>query len=99
MTVCEILSIAQRQGYSADKRKTLDDMLRELIVVDVRRPIADCYAVLLPTLQAAGTPIGENDTWIAATAQATGAVLLTGDQHFGMIPPGLIIGQLPSWPP
>jgi tRNA(fMet)-specific endonuclease VapC len=34
-----------------------------------------------------GTPVGENDTWIAATAHVTGARVLTTDTDFDSLDP------------
>jgi tRNA(fMet)-specific endonuclease VapC len=91
ITVGEMLSMSLRQAYGDTKRKALDDLLRELVIVDIRRTIAGHYAEIQTRLQALGTPIGQNDIWIAATAKATGAVLLTENhRHFGMIPGGMI---------
>jgi predicted nucleic acid-binding protein len=91
VTVGEILSIALRQGYSAENRAVLDQLLRDMVVVDVRRPIAERFAEIQTAQQAMGLPIGENDTWIAATAKATDSTLLTMDRKdFGKLKPGLV---------
>jgi len=91
VAVGEILAIAERKSYGADKRESLRKLIDELVVVEVKPPIAKEYARLQAILQGAGTPIGENDTWIAATAVATSSVLLTSDRrHFGNLPPGLV---------
>ncbi|HSF18336.1 MAG TPA: PIN domain-containing protein [Vicinamibacteria bacterium] len=37
------------------------------------------YAVILDALRNAGTPVGTNDLWIAATAMQHGLILLTTD--------------------
>jgi tRNA(fMet)-specific endonuclease VapC len=91
VAVGEILAIARRQKYSDERRAVLDQLIRVMVVVDVRKPIAERFAEILVAQQAAGKPIGDNDTWIAATAKATGATLLTTDRgDFGKLPPGLI---------
>jgi tRNA(fMet)-specific endonuclease VapC len=91
VTVGEILAIARRQNYGKEKLDTLDQILKDTVIVDVRRPIADRFAELLTIQQAIGQPIGENDTWIAATAKATDSTLLTTDKDdFGKLQPGLI---------
>lgn len=43
---------------------------------------ADCYVTILNGLFAAGTPIGTNDIWIAATAMQHGLRLVTTDRDF-----------------
>lgn len=43
---------------------------------------ADQYASLKRAAEQAGTSLDENDLWIAATARALGAVLVTADSDF-----------------
>ena len=91
IAVGEILAVAERQKYGPEKRESLRSLLEELVIIEVKSPIADAYAKIQAFLQARGLPIGENDTWIAATAAATGSALLTSDRrHFGKLPSGLI---------
>ena len=40
VSVGEILAIAERQGYGTDKRESLRKLLDELVVVNVKWPIA-----------------------------------------------------------
>jgi tRNA(fMet)-specific endonuclease VapC len=99
VVVGEILAFAARQRYGDDKREALPKLLGELVVVDVKSPIAREYARLQAMVQGAGTPIGENDIWIAATAAATASTVLTKDKHFRHVPPGLVkveIYELPE---
>ncbi len=44
------------------------------------------YASVHRALKTKGTPIPQNDIWIAATALENGAPLLTYDTHFSAIP-------------
>jgi len=90
ISVGEILAIAERQNYGPKKRVKLHSLLENLVVVEIKFPIAQEYARIQAILQGQGTPIGENDTWIAATAAATASSLLTSDHHFEKLPPGLI---------
>lgn len=90
ISVGEILAIAERQNYGPKKREKLHSLLENLVVVEIKFPIAQEYARIQAILQGQGTPIGENDTWIAATAAATASSLLTSDHHFEKLPPGLI---------
>lgn len=46
---------------------------------------ADSYAMLKLQSQKAGIALSENDLWIAATALALGAVLVTHDADFGRL--------------
>ncbi|MGA2990086.1 MAG: type II toxin-antitoxin system VapC family toxin [Candidatus Korobacteraceae bacterium] len=60
----------------------LDDLARELVVLDCDRGTAAAYAVVKNRLRGKGTPIPENDVWIAALAQQHGLTLATRDSHF-----------------
>ncbi len=50
------------------------------------RETAEHYARLFVQLKRAGTPVPNNDLWIAALALEHDLVLITGDQHFAHIP-------------
>ncbi len=61
-------------------------------VLDCDRETARHYGSLRRTLRLQGTPIPENDIWIAATALQHGLPLATRDAHFTAVP-GLIVEQ------
>ena len=44
--------------------------------------VADCYARIKLDCERSGTPLDENDLWIAASALERGAVLVTSDTDF-----------------
>jgi tRNA(fMet)-specific endonuclease VapC len=48
------------------------------------------YARIRQAVQSAGTNLSDNDLWIAATAMATAAILVTRDQDFGRVA-GLVV--------
>jgi tRNA(fMet)-specific endonuclease VapC len=50
------------------------------------RATAEHYARLFVQLKRAGTPIPDNDLWIAALVLEHDLVLITRDQHFQCIP-------------
>ena len=90
ITVGEALALAGRNGWSAAKRDTLRELLRNLVVVDINQePILQTYARLDARLHHEGRRMGQqNDLWIAATAAATRAVLITTDRDFDALHPG-----------
>jgi tRNA(fMet)-specific endonuclease VapC len=47
---------------------------------------ADSYARIRLELKKAGTPIPSNDLWIVSQAMSCGAVLLSADAYFGLVP-------------
>ena len=50
------------------------------------RETADHFAKLYVQLRRAGTPLPDNDIWIAALALEHDLILITRDQHFERIP-------------
>ena len=54
--------------------------------VPVGENATDWYAEIFRVLKKLGTPIPQNDMWIAAVAMAAGAVVLTDDAHFNCVP-------------
>jgi tRNA(fMet)-specific endonuclease VapC len=55
-------------------------------VVSVGESTSRCYAHLKHFLRMQGSPIPENDVWIAALALEHAAPLLTSDAHFDHLP-------------
>lgn len=79
----EIRGLAKCWGWGAKKIDRLDKILSELVRVDAGiHDIILAYSVLYADDQQGGHSTGENDLWIAATAKATGAILLTCDGDF-----------------
>lgn len=88
VSVREIYALALRLGWASQRRQRLDDNLSRARMVPLDFPGAiDAYARIDAHCRGLGTPIGENDTWIAATAHATGAWLLTADKDFDHLSP------------
>jgi tRNA(fMet)-specific endonuclease VapC len=58
-------------------RRQLLALVDHLELVPVDRTVPLAYGQIRATLERQGTPIGANDLWIAAKAQALNAVLVT----------------------
>lgn len=58
----------------------------------ITREIAERYGFVKAALSRRGTPIPENDIWIAATALETGTRLVSNDAHFDSVGGLLRIG-------
>lgn len=58
----------------------------------VTREIAERYGYVKANLSRKGTPISENDIWIAATALETGTRLVSNEAHFDSVGGLLRIG-------
>ncbi len=79
----EMLGLARYWNWGEKKLAGLRELLAELVRVDAGlNEIVEAYAELYAEGQSKGEPCGENDLWIAATAKATGATLLTCDTDF-----------------
>lgn len=82
----ELRGLAICFKWGTDKIARLDQLCNELVSVSCALPeVISAYAQLYAHVRAKGTPIGENDLWIAATAQAAGATLLACDTDFDKI--------------
>lgn len=55
-------------------------------VLELARETAEHYARLFVQLKQAGTPVPDNDLWIAALALEHNLSLITRDRHFERIP-------------
>jgi tRNA(fMet)-specific endonuclease VapC len=82
VTVGEILALAKKFGWGDEKTRNLHDLIRQYVTVDISAlTIIDFYAQISYHLESTGQKIPQNDMWIAATAAAAQAVLLTLDKH------------------
>lgn len=87
VSVGELFRIAHRRQWGVARLAALDDLVSEMLVVGLEPEIVRGYGRLGAFLDATGTPIPQNDTWIAATAASKRAVLLTTDAHFDRLHP------------
>lgn len=86
---CELLFGLRRR--TNPKWQTYYDLLLDSVTVMPFEPDAAAhYAKLRTELEVAGTPIGSNDTLIAAHALALKCTLVTADAEFARVP-GLMI--------
>jgi tRNA(fMet)-specific endonuclease VapC len=83
VTIGEALAFAQRRVWGDQKTSRLEELVRELTVVDVNNAtVLRKYALLHTHLKKIGRPVGDNDVWIAACAAAASAILITTDKDF-----------------
>ncbi|MBM3499716.1 MAG: type II toxin-antitoxin system VapC family toxin [Armatimonadetes bacterium] len=84
----EILGLARLWGWGEGKIGALQALLAQLVRVDAGLPeVVAAYANLYCEATRGGKPRGENDLWIAATAVAAGAALVTCDTDFVWLHP------------
>ena len=63
----------------------LTELLSEVRVLETTERTSAVYARIRRQLRAAGTPIPENDVWIAASALEHSLPLATRDKHFRLV--------------
>ena len=63
----------------------LAELLGEVRVLETRESTTAVYARVRQQLRAAGTPIPENDVWIAASAIEHDLPLASKDKHFRLV--------------
>lgn len=91
----ELRALAKVWKWGQSKLDTLDEILAELVRVDAGFPdVVKAYAEIYAADRAGGRKSGQNDMWIAATARAAGAALLTCDDDFVWMNPGLVMVEL-----
>ncbi len=91
ITEGEILGFARFRDWGESRREILRQLLAGLVRVDAGLPdIVNAYADLSVLDLRGGRNTSDNDLWIAATAIATNATLLTRDHDFDWMHPALI---------
>ena len=76
--------LAKRPEATALK-SAMEGVLSRLRILPWGRDEAEAYGVVRAKLEAAGTPLGNMDTLIAAHAVSIGAILVTNDKAFGYV--------------
>lgn len=91
VTVGECLSLVRQFGWGPTKAEALEALLRELVIVPIdSRPVLERYGQFHSWTKSIGRTLGHNDLWIAATAAAAGAHLVTTDRDFDPLYPAHI---------
>ncbi len=75
-----------RRGEEATLRLNQLLACSSVSMIPVAERTAEMYAKVYQELRAKGTPIPQNDMWIAASALEHGADLATRDEHFRFVP-------------
>jgi tRNA(fMet)-specific endonuclease VapC len=85
VVVAELLYGVQRSARPGDNRAAMENWLATTIIVTQTRETANQYATIKDALRRAGTPIPENDIWIAAHAREFDLELAFLDAHFEVV--------------
>ncbi len=95
ITEGEILGFSRQRNWGAARMAELTRLLGEVVRLDAGIPeIVDAYADLTVFDLQGGHNTKDNDLWIAATAKATNAHLLTCDHDFDWLNPTIITVHL-----
>lgn len=84
--VGELLYGAHKSHRRDENIRRIANLLEETTLVPCDLPVCAEYARLKLALKELGRPIPVNDLWIAACCLATGATLVTRDNHFEGVP-------------
>ena len=81
----ELLYGAYNSSNPERNIKFFQRFLSQFEILPISLEVANSYAVIKAELKKKGTPIPENDLWIAAIAHAYNLSLATFDKHFANI--------------
>ncbi|MFO0847163.1 MAG: type II toxin-antitoxin system VapC family toxin [Gemmataceae bacterium] len=91
VTEGELRSFALQRSWGEAKLDQMEYALGYFDRVSITNPdVIQAYAVIDSHFQRRGQTLGKNDLWIAGTAVATGARLLTTDTDFDPLDPMFI---------
>jgi predicted nucleic acid-binding protein len=82
---------AQDAGMRARRSAFVEALLERFPLLGIERSTARTHARLWADLAAAGTPVGPNDLWLAATAVTHGLALVTANARKFPRVPGLSV--------
>jgi tRNA(fMet)-specific endonuclease VapC len=82
---------AEKSAYGERNRARLATLAKRLLLVGIDYETTWHYGQVRALLEHRGTPIGANDTWIAAQALAIGATLVTDNEREFARVPGLAL--------
>ena len=86
IVIGELCFGAQKSAHLATNLQRIGDLISRTNVLPCDQNTAFVYGQLKQQLRAQGTPIPENDLWIAAITQQHGLTLLSRDVHFRQVP-------------
>lgn len=76
---------ARKSGRTPENLARIEELSRQVIVLNCDADTARHYGVIKNTLRLKGRPIPDNDIWIAAIARQYQLTLVTRDAHFSEV--------------
>ncbi len=83
--ISELLYGAKKSHHVQDNINKIKRFVHRCSVFSVNEDTAEFYSTIKAELTKKGTPIPENDIWIAAPARQNNLTLVTGDGHFDKV--------------
>ena len=78
---------AEKSAWRDQALGALEQLIELIPVIEPNAAVGAAYGALRARLERAGTPIGNNDLWIAAHAQSLGLILVTNNtREFERVP-------------
>jgi tRNA(fMet)-specific endonuclease VapC len=90
-TYAELLVGAEKSSQPERVLRQIELLLEAHEIVEITEEVAEHYARIRADLEKRGVMIGGNDLWIAATALAHGATLVTNNTDEFVRVPGLLV--------
>ena len=81
----ELFYGAEQSSKKDENRKRIDELAKASLIVECDLQTARLYGKNKSQLKIKGSPVPENDIWIAALAQQHQSTLVTRDKHFNNI--------------
>lgn len=81
----ELFYGAEQSSKKEENKKRIDELAKASLIVECDLHTARHYGKIKSQLKIKGSPVPENDIWIAALAQQHQATLVTRDKHFNSI--------------
>jgi tRNA(fMet)-specific endonuclease VapC len=87
ITYGELFAGALKSQHWGQALDNLERIVGLIPVIEMTGDAGKCYGVIRRGLEQAGTPIGNNDLWIAAHALSLGVTVVTNNvREFGRVP-------------
>lgn len=90
----ELLYGAANSAKPQENEQIVRKFLAQSVVIPTDESIATCYASVRLRLKKMGSPIPENDIWVAAACLELDVTLLSRDVHFRYIPDLRVVGWI-----
>ena len=87
-TIGELIYGYKSGNKERKNKENLENFISKPTVetIDITSETAEFYGHIKNLLRQNGTPIPENDVWVAAHTMETGSTIITYDKHFKKVP-------------